>query len=294
MQEVLKLRPEAIHIQYPSIPLGASLVPQALTMMTRKVPVLVTLHEFRHTHLLRRVSCLSFALRSRTIVFTTEVESQRFLVWYPWARRKSAIVPIGSNIPLSEEREDQDPLGVFYFGLIKPDKGLEEFVKLVKLARDRNRPYQFAIIGAFVPRYASYFKSFRKSTDGLPITWHLDLPAEQAAVRLASLRFAYMPLPDGASERNASLLAALRNGAVVITKQGLQTTNKLSTVVEFASDPSQALNSLDYLASNTEQADTLSLQGREYASQFSWRSIAQAHRQLYEEVCCTGSPSKIL
>jgi len=289
MQEALKVRPEAIHIQYPSTYSGASLVPQALALMSRKVPVLVTLHEFRYTHLLRRVSCLLFALRSRAVVFTTEGESQQFSVWYPWARRKSAIIPIGSNIPFSREEEDRDPLGVFFFGLMKPEKGLEEFVELVKLARDKNRPYRFAIIGAFVPKYASYYKSIRKSTDDLPITWHLDLPAEQVAVRLARLRFAYLPLPNGASERNGSLLAALGNGAVVITKQGLQTTNKLSTVVKFASEPLQALTLLDDLTSNSEQVNTLSLQGREYASQHSWRSLAQAHRRLYEDVLLHSS-----
>jgi glycosyltransferase involved in cell wall biosynthesis len=285
------LRPEVIHIQYPTGPLGASLVPQALTIIARKVPVVVTLHEFRHTHLLRRVSCLPFALHSRTIVFTTEYERQQFSVWYPWAKRKSATIPIGSNIPFSREEVDRDPLGVYYFGLLRPEKGLKEFVELVKLAREKNRPYRFAIIGAFVPKYASYYERLKKRTDGLPITWHLDLPMEQAAACLASLRFAYLPFPDGASERRASLLAALGNGAVVITKQGSQTTNKLRGVVRFVSDPSKALSLLDHLVLDSEQVHSLSLQGREYASQFSWRSIAQAHRRLYEQVRGTTSPS---
>jgi glycosyltransferase involved in cell wall biosynthesis len=253
-------------------------------MFTPNVPIFITLHEFIYTHLLRRASCLSFALRSKAMLFTTEYERRAFSAWFPWTKGKSTIIPIGSNIPLAEEVEDRDPLGVFYFGLIRPDKGLEEFVELAKLARDTNRPYRFEIVGATHPRFDLYYKSLKQSAEGLPITWHLDLPAEQVAMRLASLRFAYMPYPDGASERRASLLAALGNGAVVITTQVLQTTDELSAVVRFASDPSQALSLLDRLASDAEQTDILSITGRKYASQFSWRSIAQAHRRLYEQI----------
>jgi glycosyltransferase involved in cell wall biosynthesis len=284
VQEILRLRPAIVHIQYPTTGYRKSLVPQALSMVMANVPVVTTVHEFSQAHFLRQASNLPFALGSQALVFTTEYERQSFLSWFPWVEKRTRIIPIASNISLLMGTVERDPLKVVHFGLIRPEKGLEDFLKLAKLARDAGRPYRFTVVGEPVARFGPYLKNLKKDTDDLPVEWKIGLPAEEVARCLAGSRFAYVPFPDGASERRASLLAVLGNGAVVITTQGSQTPKELEKVVRFATSPPRALELLDELVLDVEQADALSSKAREYASRFTWRSISKAHFQLYEQI----------
>lgn len=277
-------RPDVVHVQYPTGNYGKSLVPQALATTMPRVPVITTLHEFSESHLLRKVADLPFALRSKALVFTSEYERRHFLSWFPWVRKRSLVVPIGSNIPSYSGSVRRDPSSIAYFGLIRPQKGLEEFLELAMLARDAGRPYRFAIVGDTAARYGRYPETLEERAKDLPVEWRIGLSPDEVSRSLSRSRFAYIPYPDGASERRGSLLAALGNGTAMITTEGPQTPEALRSAVCFAADPPQALRLLDQLASDVDRADTLSARAIEYAERSSWRSIALAHRRLYERV----------
>lgn len=284
VRKISKLRPHLVHIQYPTGGYGSSLTPQALSTFMPKVPVLTTMHEFSESHFLRKVADLPFAVRSRALVFTNEHERRHFSSWFPWVAKKSWIIPIGSNIPLSPGSAERDPLRVIHFGLIRPDKGLEDFLELARLAKAAERPYRFTIVGDLAPRYGTYPEELKESAECLPVEWKHGLSAEEVSQYLASSRFAYVPFPDGASGRRTSLLAPLGNGDVVITTRGSQTPNELEEVVRFTESPSQALTLLDELTSDVDQADALSSRASEYARRFSYTSIAEAHLRLYQRI----------
>lgn len=284
MKRISKFRPQVVHVQYPTMGYGKSLVPQAVSALMPKVPVLATLHEFSTSHPLRKVANLPFALCSKALVFTTEHERQHFSSWHPWIKKKSLTVPIGSNMPFIPGSVERDPLEVVYFGLIRPEKGLEEFVELAKLAVATGRPYRFTIVGETAGRYGSYPENLKNSASGLPIEWRLGFSDREVSRYLARARFAYMPFPDGASERRGSLLAVLGNGAAVITTLGPQTPGGLREAARFTTSPLQTLGMLDELVANPSETDTLSLKGGEYAARSSWMSISRAHFRLYEQV----------
>lgn len=284
IKKVSGYRPHVVHVQYPTGNYGKSLVPQALATMMPRVPVITTIHEFSESHVLRKVADLPFALRGRALVFTSEYERRHFLSWFPWVRKRSVVVPIGSNIPFSPGSVRRDPWGVVYFGLIRPHKGLEEFLELARLARDAGRPYRFAIVGDTAARYGSYPETLKERAKDLPVGWRIGLSPDEVSRSLAGSRFAYIPYPDGASERRGSLLAALGNGTAMITTEGPQTPEALRSSVCFAANPSQALRALDQLASDVDRADALSARAIEYAERASWSSIALAHRRLYERL----------
>lgn len=283
-REISGFRPHVVHLQYPTMGYGKSLVPQALTAFMSGTPLVTTLHEFSTSHLLRKVADLPFALRSGALVFTNEHESRHFSSWFPWARKKSLVIPIGSNVPFLSGSVVRDPLRVVYFGLIRPHKGLEEFLALASLARDSGRPYRFAIVGEVAARYGSYPEDLRTSAEGLNVEWRIGLSTEEASRYLAGSRFSYAPFPDGASERRGSLLAVMGNGAVVITTRGTQTPEGLSEAALFAESPSRALELLDELTTDADRADTLSSRARGYAARSSWTSISRAHIHLYERI----------
>lgn len=283
-REILLFHPHVLHIQYPTMGYGKGLVPQILSGLILSTPVVTTLHEFSTSHLLRKVADLPFAVRSRALVFTTEYERQRFSSWFPWTARRSLVVPIGSNMPSASGSVVRDPSRVVYFGLIRPNKGLEDFLKLARLAKDKGRPYKFAIVGEVAARYGFYPEKLEANADDLPIEWKIGSSAEEASRYLAGCRFSYMPFPDGASERRGSLLGVMRNGAVVITTSGPQTTDALRKATFLAEDPGQALCLLDELSSDFDGAEDMSSRSVEYARRFSWESISEAHQKLYRQI----------
>lgn len=282
--DISRFRPDVLHVQYPTMGYGKSLAPQALALLAGRTPLVTTLHEFSTSHVLRKVADLPFALRSQALVFTNEHERRRSSSWFPWTGKRSLVIPIGSNVPFRAGSVERDPLRVVYFGLIRPHKGLEDFLELARLSKNMDLPYRFMVVGEVADRYGSYPDDLMGAAKGLPIEWRLGLSASEVAEHLAGAGFAYAPFPDGASERRGSLLAVLGNGAATITTRGPQTPESLREAALFAESPSQALELLGELSSDPARASALAESAMEFARGYSWASIATAHHRLYSRL----------
>ena len=277
-----RLRAQLVHIQYPTVGYGASLLPHALALALRG-PVVTTLHEYSQAHVLRRASLWAFARASDALVFTDWYERRLFLRRFPGVDRTSVVIPVGSSIP-SGSATASESHRIVYFGLLRPEKGLEEFLELASLVRGNGRPYELSIIAKPDRRFPRYLAGVREQATRLGVELAFDLPATQVADRLASARFAYLPYPDGASLRRTSLLAALTNGLVVLTTLGVRTPRELAATVLAAPGPARALDTIDEVVRHPEQGETMAEKGRAYADRFRWEAIAGEHLRLYETV----------
>src|SRR5215470_649721 len=65
LRKIESTNPDIIHLQYPTAGFKASLGPQVLSLQRR---IVVTLHEGSRVNVLRQLSMLAFALRSRCVV----------------------------------------------------------------------------------------------------------------------------------------------------------------------------------------------------------------------------------
>lgn len=277
------LRPDIVHVQYPMARYGSSLMPHWVAQLPRCRTV-VTLHEFSRAHLLRRIAGLAFS-RADALVFTNAFERAAFGRWYPWSRGRGHVIPIGSNIPWLSAREARDRDEVCYFGLIRPEKGLESFLALARLAADAAPELRFRVLGTIPAGQRAYCEQMRQASGGLPrLIWDLGRGDEEVAQRLAKTGFVYLPYPDGASERRGTLLAALGNGAAVITSRGPQTPPGLESVVRFAADPGDALAQLRALRADPTAEASLRRAGRDWVKRHSWEAIAAAHCELYARI----------
>lgn len=284
-KKIRDYKPDVLHIQYPTVPYGRGLAPQALVFLSRSYPTVVTIHEFSQSHPLRRAAIAPFAIAARHLIFTNFHEQTALSRWFPLIKARSEVIPIGSNIPFVDDEIPRDPNIVVFFGLIRPNRGLEEFVALARRAIVHKKPYIFMIIGSPQQGEESYFLSLRQQTQELPnITWNVGLEPENVARELAKATFAYLHFPDGASERRASLLAALGNGVVVLTTKGLQTPPIFCGAVRFVESPVQALDVLNELSFAHERLHQISKRAREVASLFSWKIIAQMHVRMYKQL----------
>jgi hypothetical protein len=108
------------------------------------------------------------------------------------------------------------------------------------------------------------------------------LSPEALSLELHRARLAYVPFPDGASERRASLLALLEHRVPTITTAGSATTPGLRAATVIASSPDAAHASLQRV--DAHEWSSLAARGSEYVSARSWPAIAARHEELYRTI----------
>jgi len=277
-------QPQIVHIQYPSAGYGAGLALHGLGVVARLASkTVVTLHEFSQSRLVRRLAVLPLAVFADRVVCTNKYEGQNLKRWLP-ILKTPAVIPIGSNIPFLQS--DSRRIGqVVHFGLIRPNRGLEDFIELARLSSQSSRQFQFVVLGSPQAGQELYFDQQKAQANQLSnLIWQTGLSDLEAAQVLSESEFAYLPFTDGASERRGSLLAALGNGAVVLTTHGSQTPKNLEGRVCFVQNPQEALAQLVHLTHNPQQKEVFRQAGRVWVQAFDWGHIARTHLELYQQV----------
>lgn len=268
---------DILHLQYPSIGHRKSLFPHFVGMMRVAKGAVVTLHEYSYLPISQRASTHLFRWTADQLLFTTETESLR----YGRSGVTQRVIHIGSTVPTFPSDLPRTPT-ILYFGQIRPEKGLEEFLELARRSLQFAKPFKYQVIGSVLERRAAYYKTVRENS--VPeVEWLIDLPFEQIAQLMASSLAAYLPFPDGASYRRTSLLGALTNGLPVITTVGPATPHEVIEVLLPATGPIEALAHIERLYGSPDEAHAYSSAGRVFAEKFSWTEIARQHAEVYNE-----------
>lgn len=272
---------DIIHIQYPTAGFGHKLGPQGVGIA---VPGVVTIHEASKAHVIRKLALYPFAVRPKHIIFTSNEEREFATRWAPWIAEKSSVIAVGSNVdgvPSPPYREIRE---IVHFGLVMPRKGLEDVLALAALFKRNHQDLRVRVVGNCRPKDATYGADFLRKSEGLPLLWEQDLCETEVGRRLSGSWIAYLPFPDGASERRTTLKAALSNGMAVITTRGPDTSPDFEPVVRFCSSPSGALAIIRELIANPGQVEILGNRARLYAGRYSWGMIAQKHLAIYQKL----------
>lgn len=276
-----QFRPDIIHIQYPTVGYGKGLLPQLLSVAM--APCVVTLHEASQVHWLRQFSLFPFALRARRIVMTSEFERDYVVKAAPWVRPRLQVIRIGGFAAFSPAQHKDLP-EVTYFGLIRPNKGIETFLQTARMSQQEGGKLSFRVIGQPDAKSMEYYHSLRAQAAGLPVEWVIGQDASMVADMLGRTLIAYLPFPDGASERRSSLLAMLAAGVAVVTTRGMHTPADMDYAVSFVSSAEEAVHQLSCLNSDTQRSEALVSGALKYAENFSWEKIRDAHKSLYEQL----------
>lgn len=272
---------DIVHIQYPTAGFGRKLGPQALSLLRASV---ITIHEASQRRFLRKLSLFPFLVRPQHLIFTSSFERRFLAQCVPWVMRCSSIIPVGSNIPEPSQGVSRTLAEVVHFGLITPHKGIEDVLELARLIGTSGRSLMVRIIGQVPAQHAAYGRNLRLQAARLPVVWHHDLEADQVARLLGQISLAYLPFPDGASERRTTLKTALLSGLAVLTTVGPHTPRPLRDVVLECASPLAAFRSLSALLDDPQQIVALSSKAVDYARRYSWERIAGLHVGVYESV----------
>jgi glycosyltransferase involved in cell wall biosynthesis len=287
LRAVRDARPDAILLQYPTDAFARSLSIHAFALLQRTAPLIVTLHEFSAAHPLRRLSLLGLLARAAAVVTTTSGEADRLCAWYPWLRPRVQVIPIGANTPARVWRPSV-PREVVYFGQIRPEKGLEEFIAVQARLAASGSDASFTIIGSCVPLFASYFDRIVGAARDRNIEIVTGLSSDAVADRLSRATLALLPYPDGASMRRSSLLAAAMCGVPIVTRTSSETPPELAALLSSASGTTEmAMLVSDHLGSPAALKAAHENSCR-LAAMVSWDAIAAKYAPLIAAAAASG------
>lgn len=201
-------------MQYPTLGYGWSVLPQILSICFYK-NMYINLHEFSQRKLKAKLATLLFFYSKSYIIFTTEDEYQEGIRYKQSLKNNSFIVRIGSNIDfLNNVKKIND---LIYFGIIMPDKGIEDFIEVVKEIRKTNKNDKILLIGRKQQQNRVYFEKIFNQCKQYDIELLVDYSDKKVAEILAASKVSFLPFPDGVTFRRGSLLACLGNKVNVIS-----------------------------------------------------------------------------
>ena len=271
---------EIIHIQYPTMGYGRSIAPTLLPFLQRRKRVVVTIHEFSNFSPVRRPWFYSFAHKADARIFTNSQELNAFKSVMRPSTGLDFIVPIASNIDRGNAKKI--PGTICSFGLLTPNKGIEDFLDLAHKMRE-DKDVIFSLVGAIADSYRSYADCVLKKCIELDIKTFIDLPETSAADIISTQEFAYLPYPDGATVKRGSLLAALANDLIVITAHSKSTSEDLTRSTIHVSSPDEARSKLSRLLARGAEYQN-AREGTKYFTMPSWVDIARQHIAIYRDL----------
>lgn len=236
ISEINNFDREYIYMQYPTLGYKWSILPQLLciyySIFTYK-KFIVVLHEFSQRTLKAKLATLCFFF-ANGIIFTNEFEKKYALKIFPFKRKHFYVVKIFSNIKSVPHLNtwSNRKYDLVYFGHIRPNKGMEDFFNVVSKVQSQ-RSLKVAIIGQILPEFINYLKILQEQTINVSIDFYFNENVHIVSKLLNNAKVAFLPFPDGVSERRGSFLAAITNGILVLTYSGKYVTLALKKICSF-------------------------------------------------------------
>jgi len=270
-----------VNIQYPTQGYGWSIVPQLLCWLIRRRRVVVTLHEYSRKRWEAKLTMYLFFVFADWIVFTTDAERSAGLRVAPWIRKRSSVIPIGSNIPFLDPRPRETD--VAYFGLIHPTKGLEAFARAASALGGQDG-VRVRVIGQIPAGYEDYARSILQELKNLGIDTQLDRSAEEVANILRRTRIALLPFPDGMSRRRSTALAAMGNGALLITLEAREDRELFEKICMMSQDEGGLMELVARALKDPDGCESIRVAGQSFARSASWSGVAEGYLRVFKQV----------
>ena len=276
-----------IILQYPTLGYGWSLLPHLICLyyaFVPKIELTVVFHELSQQTLKFRISAVILLICAKRLIFTTSFEKDYVVKYFPFLKWKCRVIKILSNIgkcetiaPFPERKYD-----LVYFGLIRPHRGIEEFFKVAVRIKTEFIGKRIVILGQVPDNYEEYFRKIEERCELYDITLYRDKPDSETAQILNDSKIAYLPYPDGASERRGTFLSALLNGCIVVATKGKFTTSSMAKAALFV-EHDDALNLISELF-QTDNNELIIRQnaGLEYLKEEfpdSWEDVAKKYTE---------------
>lgn len=277
-----------INLQYPTMGYGTHLSPHILCMYAKIFlgkKIYVTIHEYSQLGWKGKLALKPLFAISEKVIFTTEYEkNQAEKIAHI---QNGCVIKINSNIPSSPQiKEIKDrSWDVGYFGYLRPQKGLEEFLATAKQVKEKNVNAKICILGSIQPEFENYSKDILRIAEQIGVSYLGENTPQQTAEMINDIKIMYLPFPDGLSERRGSFLASVVNGCVIVSKRGNFTTYEQQQSCVFASGDEAVFVITQLLDDGAKLAEyqkkTLLFSKKNVPG--SWNEIAKKYKELIEQ-----------
>lgn len=285
IHDLIQLEDSVINLQYPTMGYGTSITPHLLmayAVLFLHKHLYITVHEYSQLGWKGKMALNMLFVLAKDILFTTSFELDCARHHNPWMR-KGQVVKIRSNIPAAESKpmnERQWDMG--YFGYIRPLKGLEDYVPVAEFLHQQGK--RVYVMGQVQPEFAAFHEPFLHQLEQKGIAYLGDCSQEEVAKVLADTKIMYLPYPDGLSERRGSFLAAVVNGAAVVSREGAFTAQLQKDKFALVT-PEQAGEHIAAWLENKEWIDEQQQHSLTYAAEsvpVSWEQIAAEYNRIMQ------------
>lgn len=268
---------DIFHFQYPTMGYSWSILPQLFSLLYGK-KMIVTLHEYSQRKLKAKIATYLFFLSKSHIIFTTNEEYEYAVRYAPWIKSRSTVINIGSNI-LFLEKNTKKIYDFGYFGLIMPNKGIEEYLEFIKKEKLQDNSY---LMGKIVSGFEDFSKKIISEFSKNNIKVYIDKNEKEVSEILSDTKCMYLIYPDGVSFRRGTLLASLGNGSEVITKRNKNENVELSKLCHYIDEIDENFIK-SILLSKYEMKNQKKIRDK-LLKRFSWDKIAEQHKKFYNSM----------
>ena len=238
---------------------------------------LVILHEYTRKSLSGKLACLLFFMFADQIAFTSQIERDAAVRTAPWLKGRTAVIPLASSIPA---RDPQPPdIDVAYFGLIRPGKGIEDFLAMLEQT-PASAGLRIRMIGQTVAGLEGYTAQIRDRFLALGGVMVTDRGPDEVSDLLSRTGVVALPFPDGIGKRRSSALAAMANGALVLSTPARVDQELWDGLCLTAPDPRAMGERLMEVLDDPDRFAPLAAAGMAYARSVSWDDVALACQAL--------------
>lgn len=265
------LKIDNIYIQYPTEGYGWSIVPQLICLyfsfFTKKKTITV-LHEFSNRTFRAKIASALFFFSTK-IIFTSNIERDYAIHKWFVPRAKCHVIKILPNIVQAKLLKDwaNRTIDLAYFGHLRPFKGLEDFLFVARQISIES-PICIAIIGQSLPVYDDFLQKLRREYPEFQSNWIINNNIDNVSELLSNTKICFLPFPDGLSERRGSFLAALINGAIIVSYNGKYMTPELKNLS---------------ILTNKESADHVILQTLRTTTSESFQNHLKKSKRYFQE-----------
>jgi polysaccharide biosynthesis protein PslF len=310
---------DVMHIQYPARFYGYRPSLGFLAILAKiylpRIPIVVTLHEFSITHLLRKLTSVALLSPASAVVLTADSERRVVAQWMPWLGSRVYVLTMATTIPeipvdAKHRRELRQSYGIddedvvyVYFGLLHPNKGIEKLLQSFAAVHHRMPKTKLMMLSQFEPSINAYHAGLQADVAALDIggsvVWAGYLDNVAVSEHLASADVGLFPFQDGVTLRRLSFMTGMSHGLPILTTSGHAGVEELGlrdgeNVLLVPADalPEAFAVRLLALANDPALRARVAAGAREWAAPFQWETIFQKLLPIYERIAAQGNKAR--
>ena len=290
---------DVVHVQYPGVRSGRSLLLNALPWLLRRrgVRTVVTLHEFRTMRARWRMRA-AVMLGGADVICHVDADDAPLIRRWSLPRRPTRVLPIGSNVEPVEVTCDlrrrwrgelnlaADETAVVFFGILYPHKGVAEMLDAVVALRASGRRVRPVVVGDF-DRDAAWRAALESQLSSADVVWVRGASLGRVSEVLHAGDLAVLPFHSGAATNRSSLLASLDHGLPAVSTSGPHTPagfgEKFDVRLVPPRDPAALAKAVGDLIDDPAARARMRAAGLSRRAAGAWPAIAARQLEIYRE-----------